>query len=271
MRSLRRHHARLSIPTVCLSVTAGVLMWFALKGTAGEKADKPGTSVKQIEKRIPIDQAVTVAASDLGIRSFRKSDVTAERSAFADESVPFLRREIMGQSVYRMVFHNVALTERGNVNRFVTTLVAFVSPSTGRLLKVTSVWPKDCPRIADQPGCAEEERQLGDSERYLSFPDERPVVSLINALQKTPHWSTQVKQVHAIRVLHSCSQHNKRAVWVIYLRGTAVNPLKAHMDPQGKMADDAFNHMRNLVDSQTGEWLQADTFPQPPGPLEERY
>jgi hypothetical protein len=245
-------------------------MGFAWKGTAGEKADKPPRSIKQIEKRIPIDQAVTIAASDLGIRSFRKSDVTAERSAFADESVPFLRREIMGQTVYRVVFHNVALTEGGNVNRFITTLVAFVSASTGRLLKVTSVWPKDCPRIADQPGCAEEERQLGD-ERYVSFPDERPLVSLIDALQKTPHWSTQVKQVHALRVLHSCTQHNKRAVWIIYLRGIGVDPLKAHMDPQGKMADDAFNHMRNLVDSQTGEWLWADTFPQPPGPLEERY
>ena len=234
------------------------------------KGDRTAKISATIEKEDPHRSSGNDAASDLGIRSFRKSDVTSGKVSFRRRSVPFLRREIMGRSVYRVVFHNVALSKGANANRFVTTLVAFVSASTGRLLKVTSVWPKACPRIADQPGCAEEERQLGD-ERYISFPDERPVVSLIDALQKTPHWSTQVKQVHAIRVLHSCSQHNKRAVWVIYLRGTSVNPLKDHMDPQGKMADDAFNHMRNLVDSQTGEWLWADTFPQPPGPLEERY
>lgn len=227
-------------------------------------------SSKKKQPSIDQAQAVAVAASDLGLLSFRKSDVTVTKTAFADESVPFLRREIMGHTVYRVVFRNVSLMEDGNANAFIRTLVAFVSPSSGRLLKVTSVWPSDCPRIADQPGCAEEERQLGDSERCVSFPDERPVVSLMDALQKTPHWSTQVKQVHAFRVLHSCSRHSKRAVWIIYLRGTQLT-LKAHMDPEGKMADDAFNHRRNLVDSQTGEWLWEDTFPQPPGPLEERY
>jgi hypothetical protein len=269
IRSIRRH-ASFAFPILCSSLTVGGLSWPALKSTAGEITDKPGTSVKKVAK-IPIDQAVTVAASDLGIHSFRKSDVTVEESTFADESIPFLRRKIMGQSVYRVVFHNVTLTEGKNVNPFVKTLVTFVSPSTGRLLKVTSVWPTDCPRIADQPGCAEEERQLGNSESYVSFPDERPLVSLIDALNKTPHWTKQVKQVHAVRVLHSCPQHSNRAVWIIYLRGTSVDPLKFHFDPRAKMADDAFNHMRNLVDSQTGKWIWADTFPQPPGPLEERY
>jgi hypothetical protein len=267
IRTFRRH-VSLVFPVLCLSLTVGGLSWPA--STACEITGKPGTPAKQAAK-LPIDQAITVAASDLGLQSFRKSDVTVKESAFADESIPFLRRKIMGQCVYRVVFHNVTLPEGKNVNRFVKTLVAFVSPSTGRLLKVTSVWPTDCPRIADQPGCAEEERQLGNSESYVSFPDERPLVSLIDALNKTPQWTRQVKQVHAFRVLHSCHQHSNRAVWVIYLRGTSVNPLKSHMDPQGKMADDAFNHMRNLVDSQTGTWILGDTFPQPPGPLEERY
>jgi len=265
-----RHHVSLVFPVLCLSLTVVGFSWPALKITAGEITGKPETSAKQAAK-LPIDQAVTVAASDLGLQSFRKSDVTVEVSAFADESVPFLRRKIMGQSVYRIVFHNVTLFQGKQANPFVKTLIAFVSPRTGRLLKVTSVWPTDCPRIADQPGCAEEERQLGKSESYVSFPDERPLVSLIDALDKTPQWTSHVKQVHALRVLHLCSQHSQRAVWVIYLRGTSVDPLKSHMDPQRKMSDDAFNHIRNLVDSQTGTWIWADTFPQPPGPLEERY
>src|ERR1700749_5029913 len=97
--TLRRHERRV-FPVLCLSLTVAGLSGPALKGAAGEIAGKPETSANQAAK-LPIDQAVAVAASDLGLPSFRKSDVTVEKSALAGESVPYLRRKSRGQSVYR--------------------------------------------------------------------------------------------------------------------------------------------------------------------------
>src|SRR5580698_3673916 len=118
-----RHHVSLVFPVLCLSLAVRSLSSQALKSTAGEITGKPETTAKEAAK-LPIDQAVTVAASDLGMRSFRKSDVTVEKSAFADESIPFLRRKIMGQSVYRVVFHNVSLSAGKQINPFGKTLIA---------------------------------------------------------------------------------------------------------------------------------------------------
>ncbi len=105
-----RHHVSLVFLVLCLSLTVAGLSRPASKGTAGEIAGKPQTPAKQAAK-LAIDQAVMIAASDLGLQSFRKSDVTVEQSIFADESIPFLRRKIMGQPVYRVVFHNVTLSQ----------------------------------------------------------------------------------------------------------------------------------------------------------------
>ena len=82
LRTLR-HRVRLVFPVLCLSLTVGGLRWPALKITAGEITGKPETTAKRAAK-LPIDQAVTIAASDLGLQSFRKSDVTVEESAFAE-------------------------------------------------------------------------------------------------------------------------------------------------------------------------------------------
>ena len=221
------------------------------------------------------EQAVAAAAADIGLKMYDARSVVVSKAAFGDESVPFLRESLKGKSVYRVVFKNIELAEAsGNdeaFNSFIQTLVAFVSIETGRVVKVSSAWPVKCDRIADVPTCAEEERQLGDSERYVKLAEKPPRTTLVKAITESRPWSQNVMQIHAYHVLHTCNGHKNRPVWIVQIRGVEAIPTRARIDPNREMPDDAFNHLRNVIDSDTGEWLWADTIPQPAGPVELRY
>ena len=112
---------------------------------------------------------------------------------------------------------------------------------------------------------------MGDFDRYTGLPMQAPKCTLFDAIAKSRPWSQDVKQIHACYVLHSNVTYKDKPVWVVQLRGFAPIPFSLPGGVEGEIPEDARNHLRNIVDAETGEWLGADTIPQPAGPLENRY
>ncbi len=221
------------------------------------------------------EEAAKAVADAIGLVQYDPADVYVEVAPLSHESLPFLAKPLSGQETLRIVFSNLPLHKASGraelVNPHIRTLVVFLAPASGHVMKVTSVWPQGVPRIAEFPSCVEEERQMGDLDRYTGLPMRAPKCTLFDAIAKSRPWSNDVKQIHACYVLHSNATYKDRPVWVVQLRGFGPMPFSLPGGVEGEIPEDGRNHLRNIVDAETGEWLGADTIPQPAGPLENRY
>jgi hypothetical protein len=99
-------------------------------------------------------------------------------------------------------------------------------------------------------------------EKYVGFPDVAPRVRLLQALEivmkKGGGNPYLAKQIVAHYVMQTWMGGKPRAVWAITLRG--IPPIEP---PDPGVSVDALNHIRNIVDGETGKWLGAGTCPQP--------
>jgi hypothetical protein len=242
-----------------------------------ERKDTMNTPIKFTSKARSMskEEAVRSAAAGIGLRDYKMADVKAEISDLSHESLPFLSKQLFGLETWRIEFNSLPFddvnrqSEISNPN--ISRLVVFLAPESGQVMKVVSVWPDSVPRIADYPACVEEQRQMGDADRYTGLPIEAPKITLMEAITKCVPWSDGVKQIYACYVIHTSANHTAKPVWIVQLRGIQQIPFSIPGGVEGNIPEDAGNHLRNIIDAQTGEWLGADTVPQPAGPLEYRY
>lgn len=244
---------------------------------------REGTSAMNASE-LSSDKTIEVARTLLGLAHVDASNATARRVQLSDQSVPFLRENLRGKSTWRIEFSNLDLAKAtGHAslgNQHIKRIVVVLAPDTGHVLWVTSVWPEGVKPIPPYPSAQEEERQLRAKEsRYTGLPVEAPKVALFDALlsKDIVFWSKDVKQIHACYVKESSIKYADRPVWVIQFWGFTPfePPVPPGVDP-ASIPENARNHIRNVVDAQTGEWLGAGTTPQPSeqdenlAPLEER-
>jgi len=233
-----------------------------------------------IERELALseEEAVKRAVAQIGLSDQATAKAAGSKVTLTSECVPFIGKALTERKAWRVEFKDLNLAEvTGDpdlANPHITGLVVILSPDTGNVLKVTSVWPKGVPRFATHPACAQQERQLtACATVYSGIPKEEPSVSLADALKVSMRWSDEVKQICASYVLESCPGYKDRAVWIVELRSFPLSlpvSVPPHM-PNLKIPDDSRNHLRNVVDAKTGTWLSADTIPQPMPPLENRY
>jgi len=223
-------------------------------------------------------EAVKRAAAQIGLSDDAAAKGAGGKVTLTGECVPFLGRVLAQRKAWRVEFKDLNFAEvTGDprlANPHITQLVVILSPDTGNVLKVTSVWPKEVPRIASYPTCAQEEQQLtACGTVYSGIPKEVPSASLAHALKVSMRWSDEVKQICATYVLESCPEYKDRPVWIVTLRGiTPSLPVSVPVEiPNLKIPEDSRNHLRNVIDAKTGTWLCADTIPQPAPPVENRY
>lgn len=229
-------------------------------------------------------RAVETACESLGLEFVEQLDITARPMQLSDESMPFLRDQLARKSTWRIEFSDIDLAEATGrpslANQYIRHLVVVLAPDTGHVLSITSTWPHSVARISPYPSLQEEEQQLRARDiRYSGLPAKEPRVTLFEALDSDDviFWSKHVKQIHACYVVESTIKYENRHVWVIQLRGFPpfVPPVPPGADPASIPANQR-NHIRNVVDAQTGEWLGAGTAPQPVEhddlvPLEQRF
>jgi hypothetical protein len=216
-------------------------------------------------------EAIAAAIPGVGMVGFDPNNASAEEVILTGKSVPFVRDELAGRRTWRVSFSDLNLAQVGGLSELenpnISSLIVTLAPDTGHVLTVTSVWPKGEPRIAEYPTIESEEKQmLATATRYEAIPSVPPRVPLLKALvsEDVMHWSTDVKQIHACYITETCMSHENRPVWAIQLRGFTpfVPPVPPGADSE-KIPVDSRNHIRNVVDAATGEWLGAGTVPQP--------
>jgi hypothetical protein len=214
---------------------------------------------------ISTQEALQQASEDLGI-DLGPDDVTIDSVALAENSMPFLRKELTGKSAWQVQLKDAVLRRALSLlSPKISQLSVILSPDSGRILKLSSRIPPGEPQLRPFPEPDEEERQMLESgERFVGLPPERPSISFIKALKiigtHGPGGVEQARQLIAYYVTDVTVGFGERTVWVVQVRGIPPLPMPSH---GLRIPEDARNHLRHLIDASSGEWLTADTVPQP--------
>jgi hypothetical protein len=243
------------------------------------RAQEPATAQTQPVKKTGRDawaiqtepQAIAKAREIVGLPERSPARLSAELVTLAEDNTPFLRDQIVGRPIWHVVIAGWKLELKsarpGEEDQYSRAFDLLIDPANGRLLKASSRWPEGVPPIAPEPSAQSAEEQMPRSglEMYLGFPDAPPRVDLLRALdivqQKGEGDPFLAKQIVAHYVVQTRMGGKARAVWAITLRG--IGPIKP---PPPGVSEDALNHVRNIIDGETGKFLGAGTCPQPDTP-----
>lgn len=230
-------------------------------------------------------EAISIAIEQLGLKRFDRTRASAERVVLTEECLPFLGEQLAGRETWKVDLHGVDLARDAESktaeNPHIRHLIVVLAPGKAQVLKATSEWPEGVTPIAPYPSVEEQERQFRATDvTYLRLPERAPSITLLSALTSPDvmTWSPDVKQIYAIYVTASSIKYQEKDIWAIEIRG--FPPMRPSLPPGADGTDipvDALNHLREVVDAHTGEWLGAGTVPQPVAgdrdlqPLEQRY
>ena len=198
--------------------------------------------------------------------------ITCER-----QFIPFFNNSISDEHTWRNEEKTFKLKlnglniikSRSGIPRFpnIKSLTTVVNPNTDNIFKLETDWPEEIPHIAPFPDAIEEERQLRMAgEEFVSLPDFVPTIDFYNALKTLdihgPISPGSAKQVMAYNVIHKTEEYSDRPVWIVQTRG--IVPIRhGYQGRGGYVPEDARNHMRHIIDAESGQWLYSDTLPQP--------
>jgi hypothetical protein len=262
---------------MCRISLAGLMLALAARGTLAQShAQEPSAPQTQ-----PVEetgrggwaiqtehQAIGKAREIVGLPDRSPARLSAQLVTLAEDNTPFLHHRIAGRPIWQVVIKDWRLQLKsapaGEEDQYSRVFDVFIDPTNGHLLKAISRWPQGVPPIAPEPSArsAEDQMSRSDSETYVAFPDAPPRVDLLRALDMLREHGVAeplaARQIVAHYVLRSTMGAKPRPVWAITLRG--IPPIKT---PPPGVSIDALNHIRVILDAETGKWLCATTTPQP--------
>ncbi len=214
------------------------------------------------------EQAIAKVRAILGLSGREDLPVGAKVVFLAEDNTPFLSGQVIGRPVWHVVISDWRLQLKSAPpdveDLYARTFDVFLGAEDGHLLKIVSRWPEGVPPIAPEPGPASYTDQIRRAgvERYHGFPDEEPQIKFLDALDavlKDGGNTLGAEQIVGQYVIRSSMGQEPRPVWAITLRDT--QPFWESSFPG--VGINARNHMRHIVDAQTGKWLCAGSTPQP--------
>jgi len=196
--------------------------------------------------------------------------ITAQRVSASRDQTPFIWQEFADRPAWRIDYVGVQLRFKsatpGFADRYIRTFSVLLTESTGQLISVSSKFEGTDPDLREPATAVAAEAQLGaEDEIYYGLPSRDPRHSFLMALEIVLNQGIGspflAKEIYGNYVLHSRGASPQRAVWVITLRG--LPPLPAHGPGADSVPVWQRNHMRNVVDDETGSNLFATNSPQP--------
>jgi hypothetical protein len=152
-------------------------------------------------------------------------------------------------------------------NFYVSAWDLFYSIPSRQLIKAVSVWPQGVEGTRFPPLAVQEKQMRRVSESFSAIPSQTPRITLADALSDAMD-AENAKQIIAYYVVESSTNPSSgkfirkpRAVWIIHAWGIPgimpAVPYNVSIPKAGLL-----NHLRSIVDAQTGEWYGADSIPQ---------
>ena len=196
--------------------------------------------------------------------------ITARHLTVQDERTPYLWKQYEGKKAWQVEFADVSLKFKTSMpdfeDKYMRKFVVLLDEKTAQLISVTSKFKGKDPDLREQPSGEVAESQLeAEDEFYYGLPKKGPRLTFLAALEVVLNKGIGspflAKEIYGNFVLHSRGGSPKRAVWVITLRG--LPPIPAHGEHGDSVPVWQRNHIRNVVDDETGENLFATNSPQP--------
>lgn len=197
--------------------------------------------------------------------SFKRVDIV-------EDNTPFLHEKVKGRKNVWLVemknFHLKLKTPDPDFkDRYNRNFKILIDPNNGELLRISSKFDGNDPDVGTARKAERIEKEFQDNIRYLGFPDTLPKISFIDALNIVQKFGVgmpyNAKEIDAQYVWYSDEFRTKgepQLVWIIDLRG--IPPIAP------PLSDDAIdiravNHIRYVINAETGIILQAGNSPSP--------
>jgi len=218
------------------------------------------------------EEVVKNVCDRIGIKE--PSEITAKKITLTN-LVPFIGKSIEGKEGWEVEIKDLSSVradpQAGRIPHISSFLITF-HPEKMQIVKVISPWPKNEHEIDPFPSIEEEEIQMENiGERFTSFPQDKHEITLMKSIKvidvNYSGITAHTKQIIAYYAIHQTTQYEKRPVWIIQTRG--IPPFKPTIPPGEKIEDaelvpeNARNHLRHIIDAQSGDLLYSDTIPQP--------
>lgn len=186
-----------------------------------------------------------------------------------EDNTPFLSERIIGRRLWQVTTPKWRLrlpsAAPKDDDQYERTFVVLVDPVDGSLLKIASLWPKDVPGEPPEVPVRSAEAQMRNAERYHGFPSADPAVTFLCAVDivRRQGWGDPLvaKQIVGHYVMQSRMGGQPTAVWAITLLGINIEVPAPQPLTGESLPNPAVSRMRNIVDADTGEWLQAINVP----------
>ena len=217
------------------------------------------------------DQAVSAALATTGFSRLTHYSVPATKAAelvvLDDDQTPFLHGQINGRQLWHVevqVKLELKVEDRTGATHqeYDTTSRKFdiyLDPRTGNIIKLVSGAEAVYEHKPPLPSTDTAERDLSWHRTfYHDLPAEPPGIDFLEALRSTVGHPFLAREIHASYLTYSRRDSDPRPVWIIDLRG--IPPLPGH--PRVEIPIEQRNHMRSIVDAQTGRHMGSGTSPQ---------
>ena len=196
--------------------------------------------------------------------SFKRVDIIKDNT-------PFLHEKVKGRKNVWLVemknFHlKIKTPDPDFKDRYNRNFKILIDPNNGELLRISSKYDGNDPDVGTAPNAEKVEKEF-PNRKYLGFPDTLPNISFIDALNIVQKFGVgmpyNAKEIDAQYVWYSDEFRTKgepQLVWIIDLRG--IPPIAP---PLSDDATDirAVNHIRYVINAETGIILQAGNSPSP--------
>jgi hypothetical protein len=233
-------------------------------------ADSSNTKlqINQLNKT-PIESAIESALEYTGFNSAKNlslADVerTAKIVTISDDKTPFLHKMINNKPIWRLIFSDVPIkylrTGVDSIYEYPRTFEVLIDSASGRLLKIHYIADNYDTDISPIPPADIAEKQMQNiHELYLGFPENPPKISFIDAYEN--NGLPLDKEITAIYVIDSGRGVTPKPVWIIGRRGLPPMPM-ANSGRKKNIPENQRNHVRTIIDAETGDGLLFDNLPQ---------
>ncbi len=197
--------------------------------------------------------------------SFKRVDII-------EDNTPFLHEKVKGRkNVWLVEMNNFNLkikTEDPNFkDRYNRNFAILIDPYNGELLRISSKYDGNDPNVGKARKAEKVEKEFQDNIKYLGFPDTLPNNSFIDALNIVHKFGIgmpyNAKEIDAQYVWYSDefrTNGEPQRVWIIDLRG--IPPIAPPLSNDA-IGIRAVNHIRYVINAETGIILQVGNMPSP--------